>query len=212
MSDDAVAVAALRGSDPRLAAVIDAVGTGWLAEGSRRPADLPADRFSMLVRGIIGQQVSTRAAQAMFVRLCDRFGGAVPTAAEILADDPEALRLAAGLSHAKVRYLRSLAEHVQTGQLRLDQLDALSDEEVAGELTAVTGIGRWSADLFLMFGLRRPDVVASGDLAIRHAVMTAYDLPRSPSIAEVDAIAERWRPYRTLASEFLWRSSRTAPV
>ena len=212
MIDETAAVAALRGSDPRMAAVIDAVGTDWLSDGSRRPADLPADRFGMLVRGIIGQQVSTRAAQAMFVRLRDRFGGEVPTPAQILADDPEALRAAAGLSHAKVRYLRSLAEHVETGHLHLEALDSLSDAEVARELTAVTGIGRWSADLFLMFVLGRPDVIAAGDLAIRHAVRAAYGLEQSPSIAEVDGLAEQWRPYRTLASEFLWRSLRTAPV
>jgi DNA-3-methyladenine glycosylase II len=211
LPEETAGVAALRGADPQLGAVIDAVGTAWLSDGSRRPADLPGDRFGMLVRGIIGQQVSTRAAQAMFGRLRDRFGGAVPTPAQILADEPEPLRVAAGLSHAKVRYLRSLAEHVETGQLQLDALDGLSDAEVARELTAVTGIGRWSADLFLMFVLERPDVIASGDLAIRRAVRVAYDLPQSPTIAEVDALAEKWRPYRTLAREFLWRSLRTAP-
>jgi DNA-3-methyladenine glycosylase II len=212
LAADGPAVASLRASGPQMAAVIDAVGTQWLTDGSRRPADLPGDRFGSLVRGIIGQQVSTRAAQAMFLRLRARFGDTVPTPAQILADDPEALRVAAGLSHAKVRYLRSLAEHVETEQLRLDALDTLSDAEVARELTAVTGIGRWSADLFLMFVLARPDVVASGDLAIRHAVRAAYALDESPSIADVDALAETWRPYRTLASEFLWRYMRTAPV
>jgi DNA-3-methyladenine glycosylase II len=130
----------------------------------------------------------------------------------VLADDPEELRTAAGLSHAKVRYLRSLAEHVVGGSLSLDRLDELPDEEVIHALVAVKGIGLWSAHLFLMFTLGRPDVVASGDLGIRRAVMLRYGLPTMPTAAEVDEIAERWRPYRTLASLFLWQSLQAMPA
>ncbi len=130
----------------------------------------------------------------------------------MLADDPDELRTAAGLSHAKVRYLRSLAEHVVDGSLALDRLDELPDDEVIRELTAVKGIGLWSAHLFLMFTLGRPDVVASGDLGIRRAVMLRYGLPAMPSAAEVEEIAERWRPHRTLASLFLWESLRATPI
>jgi DNA-3-methyladenine glycosylase II len=209
---DTTAIAALRAADPRLAAVIDAVGTEWLRDGTRIPADVPDGRYELLVRGILGQQVSTSSANAMSARLQARFGGRVPAPAEVLADDPDALRVAVGLSHAKVRYLRSLAEHVEDGRLRLGELDRLSDAEVTRELTAVTGIGRWSADLFLMFALRRPDIMASGDLAVRRAVMIMDQLATPPSIAEVDARAEIWRPNRTLACVFLWRSLRATPV
>jgi DNA-3-methyladenine glycosylase II len=160
----------------------------------------------------VGQQLSTTAARAIYGRLTDRYGGRTPTPEEVLADDPDELRTAAGLSHAKVRYLRSLAEHVVDGSLALDRLDDLPDDEVIRRLTAVKGIGLWSAHLFLMFTLGRPDVVASGDLGIRRAVMIRYGLSHMPMPAEVEEIAERWRPYRTLASLFLWESLRATPV
>ena len=119
------------------------------------------------MRSIVGQQLSTRSARAIYGRLIDRFGGRPPTPAEVLADDPDELRTAVGLSHAKVRYLRSLAEHVLDGSLELERLDALPDDQVIAELVAVKGIGEWSAHLFLMFQLGRPDVLAVGDLGIR---------------------------------------------
>jgi DNA-3-methyladenine glycosylase II len=105
-----------------------------------------------------------------------------------------------------------LAEHIVDGSLQLDQLTDLPDDDVIAALTAVSGIGPWSAQLFLMLHLRRPDVLASGDLGIRRAVMIRYGLPAMPKPAEVDAIGERWRPYRTLACMYLWRSLRTTPV
>jgi DNA-3-methyladenine glycosylase II len=204
---DPDAVEYLRGADPVMRELIDELGG---VERSRD--DIPDDRYGALIRAIIGQQVSTKAARAMYVRLTDRFGGRAPTPAEVLADDPESLRTAAGLSHAKLRYLRSLAEHIETGRLELDALDALPDEEVIARLTAVTGIGMWSAQVFLMFHLRRPDVVASGDLGIRKAVMQRYGLDAMPTPAAVEAIAESWRPQRTLACMFLWGSLHVVPV
>ena len=204
---DAKAIAALRKSDPVLRELIDEVGPlGDFFAGR------PTDHYGMLVRSIVGQQLSTRAAAAIYGRLQERFGGRPPTPEEVLADDPDELRTAAGLSHAKVRYLRSLAEHVLDGSLRLDALSDLPDAEVVSALTAVSGIGLWSAEMFLMFHLRRPDVLPSGDLGIRRAVMIRYGLPAMPKPAEVDAIGERWRPYRSLASVYLWRSLRTTPV
>ena len=204
---DAKAIAALRKSDPVLRELIDEVGPlGDFFAGR------PTDHYGMLVRSIVGQQLSTRAAAAIYARLLDRFGGHPPTPEEVLADDPDELRTAAGLSHAKVRYLRSLAEHILDGSLQLDRLSALPDDEVMAALTAVSGIGPWSAQMFLMFHLRRPDVLPSGDLGIRRAVMLRYGLPAMPKPAEVDAIGERWRPYRSLASMYLWRSLRTTPV
>jgi DNA-3-methyladenine glycosylase II len=204
---EASAVEALRNADPVLRQVIDEVGPlGDFFAGR------PTDHYGTLIRSIVGQQLSTRAASAIYARLLDRFGGHPPTPEEVLADDPDELRVAAGLSHAKVRYLRSLAAHILDGSLRLDRLHDLPDEEVISELTTVKGIGLWSAQIFLMIHLRRPDVLASGDLGIRRAVMIRYGLAAMPKPAEVDAIGERWRPYRTLACMYLWRSLHATPV
>ena len=178
-------------------------------DGSR-PA--PGDHYGALLRSIVGQQLSTRAARAIYGRVLERFGGRTPTPEEVLADDPEELRAAAGLSRAKVAFLRSLAEHVISGELELDRLDRLSDEEIVAELVAVKGIGEWSAHMFLMFQLERPDVLAVGDLGIRRAVQRAYGLDAPPTAAELTALAEPWRPHRTLACRILWRSLDATPV
>jgi DNA-3-methyladenine glycosylase II len=170
------------------------------------------DHYGALVRAIVGQQLSVRAAQAIYARLLARFAGRPPTPEQILADEPEELRAAVGLSHAKVRYLRSLAEHVIGGELELARLEWLEDEEVIAELTAVKGIGTWSAHIFLMFQLERPDVLAVGDLGIRRAIERAYGLPGLPSDAETERIADPWRPYRTLACRYLWRSLHNEPA
>ncbi len=170
------------------------------------------DVYAALVRAIVGQQLSVRAARAIYDRLLARFDGHPPTPPQILDDDPDALRVAAGLSHAKVRYLRSLAEHVASGELELDRLEQLSDDEVMAELVAVKGIGAWSAHIFLMFTLGRPDVLAVGDLGIRRAVQRAYELPELPSAAELTELAEPWRPYRTAACVLLWHSLANAPT
>jgi DNA-3-methyladenine glycosylase II len=164
------------------------------------------------VRGIAGQQLSVLAARAIWRKLLERFGGRTPTPEEILADDPDELRVAAGFSHAKVRYLRSLAEHVVAGELELDRLAQLPDEEVIRELTAVKGIGEWTAQMFLMFTLHRPDVLPTCDLGVRNAIQRAYGLETAPKPAEMEAIAEPWRPYRTRASRYLWRSLANEPV
>ncbi len=206
MSADAVAH--LRERDPVLRAVIDEVGPGGLGDPR---AGRPTDHYGALVRSIIGQQVSTAAARAIYARLTDRFGGRTPTPIEVLADDPEELRAAAGLSRAKLNYLRSLAEHVVDGGLELDRLDQLDDEAVVAELVAVKGIGRWSAEIYLMFHLGRPDVLPAGDLGIRRAAMLRYALPALPDVDELTAIAAPWRPYRTLACRFLWASLRATP-
>jgi DNA-3-methyladenine glycosylase II len=164
------------------------------------------------VRAIVGQQLSVLAARAIYGRLTARFGERPPTPGEILADDPEELRAAAGLSRAKVLYLRSLAEHVSSGELELELLDSLGDEEVVAELTAVKGIGLWSAQMFLMFHLDRPDVLPVGDLGIRRAIERAYGLIELPQPAEMERIAEPWRPHRTLACRYLWRSLDNEPT
>jgi DNA-3-methyladenine glycosylase II len=203
------AVAQLREADPVLRGLIDQLGVEAL--GDRR-VERPSDHYGALVRSIVGQQLSTKAARAIYARLTDRFGGRTPTPEEVLADDPEELKSAAGLSRAKVGFLRSLAEHVLDGSLELSRLNRLSDEQVTAELVAVKGLGVWTAHMFLMFHLARPDVLPVGDLGIRRAMMLAYDLPELPAPAEMERIAEPWRPYRSLASEFLWTSLDAKPV
>jgi DNA-3-methyladenine glycosylase II len=165
------AVAHLRRADPVLLTLIDELGPDGLHDRAGRPAD----HYGALVRSIVGQQLSTKAALSIFNRLTDRFGGRTPTPQEVLADDPEELRAAAGLSRAKVSFLRSLAEHVLDGSLELERLDDLPDEEVIAELVAVRGLGMWSAHMFLMFHLRRPDVLPVGDGANRRAMAPVPD-------------------------------------
>jgi DNA-3-methyladenine glycosylase II len=198
----------LRAADPVMVTLIDRLGTDWLV-GDQLVRG-PSSPYEMLVRAIVGQQFSTRAAAAMYAKLAERFGGTVPTPDEILADDPDELRIAVGLSHAKVRYLRALAEHVRDGRLVLEELPELDDDEVLARLTAVPGIGAWSAELFLIFSLGRADVIASGDLGIRRAIMIADGLPELPTPKQVDERAQAWKPYRTLAGMLLWRSVSTA--
>jgi DNA-3-methyladenine glycosylase II len=164
------------------------------------------------VRAIAGQQLSVKAASAIYGRLTARFEDRPPTPEEILNDDPEALRAAAGLSRAKVGYLRSLAEHALTGELELERLDELDDEQVIAELTAVKGLGLWTAQMFLMFQLERPDVLPTGDLGIRRAIERAYGLDALPDPLAMEQIAESWRPYRTLACRYLWRSLQNEPT
>ena len=199
----------LRTSDPVLAKIIEA--TDKLPDTREGRPDRH-DHYGALVRAIVGQQLSVLAARAIYGRLTARFGGRPPTPQEIIADDPEELRAAAGLSHAKVGFLRSLAEHVISGELELERLHELQDEEVIAELVAVKGIGEWSAHMFLMFQLERPDVLAVGDLGIRRAIERAYGLGALPQAPEIEQIAEPWRPYRTLACRYLWRSLQNEPT
>ena len=205
----AAGVAALRDADPILGELIERVGIEALGDPRRGRRH---DHYGALVRAIVGQQLSTRAAAAIYGRLTDRFGGRAPTPAEVLADDPEELRAAAGLSRAKVSFLRSLAEHVLDGSLELHKLGRLSDDKVTAELVAVKGLGAWTAHMFLMFHLQRPDVLAVGDLGIRKAMMLVYGLPELPAPAEMEAIAAPWRPHRTLACRFLWASLNATPA
>ena len=169
--------------------------------------------YAGLVRTIAGQQLSTRAAQAIWLRVLDYFKGELPTPAMILAADPDELRAAGGLSRAKTSYLRSLAEHVQSGALELDRLEGLDDETVIAELVAVKGLGEWSAHMFLMFQLGRPDVLAPGDLGVRKGLQIVYaGLQALPTPREVIATAEPWRPYRTTACMYLWAAIDAKPA
>lgn len=197
-------------ADPTLGELIADYGGPLPLERDARGR--PADLYGALVRSIAGQQLSVKAAQAIHSRLEARYGGRPPTPQEVLAEDPEELRAAAGFSRAKVRYLRSLAEHVLDGALELDVLAELDDETVIAELTAVKGIGDWTAHMFLMFTLHRPDVLPVGDLGVRNAVARAYGLERPPSPAELTELSEPWRPHRTRACLYLWRSLDNEPT
>jgi DNA-3-methyladenine glycosylase II len=205
-----VALAHVRAADPVLARLLDEHGPPAIARDPSRPA--PGDHYGALVRSIVGQQLSVLAARSIYRRLVEYFGGRTPSPAEVLAADPDEMRVAAGLSRAKTTFLRSLAEHVISGELELERLDDLPDEEVMAELVAVKGIGEWSAQMFLMFQLERPDVLAVGDLGIRRAVERAYGLDALPTAAELTALGEPWRPYRTIACRILWRSLDNAPA
>ena len=202
-------LAHLRRADPVLAELIAAAGP--LADARAGRPD-PDDHYGALVRAIVSQQLSVHAARAIYLRLTERFGGRPPTPREILEDEPEALRAAAGLSRAKVSFLRSLAEHALSGELELERLDDLDDDAVIAELVAVKGLGVWTAQMFLMFHLERPDVLPVGDLGIRRAIERAYELPELPDAPAMEEIAAPWRPHRTLACRYLWRSLQNEPA
>ncbi len=202
------AVEHLRGADETLAAIIDKRGPLDLETRTR---GRPDDAYGALLRSIVGQQLSTKAARSIYTRLLELFGGKTPSPQELLDADPETVR-AVGLSNAKVRYVRSLAEHVLSGELELEKLDELSDEAVEREVTAVKGLGQWTAHMFLIFHLGRPDVLPVGDLGVRRAVERAYGLEGLPSVEELERLGERWAPYRSLASLYLWESLDNAPA
>jgi DNA-3-methyladenine glycosylase II len=199
-------VAHLRAADPVIAKLVDQFGEVDMVPEHRRGRE----HYTALVRSIVGQQLSVKAASTIYGRLLDMFDGRPPTPQQILETDVEALR-GVGLSRPKAGYLRSLAEHVLDGSLELDRFTDMDEDEVVAELTAVKGLGDWTAHMFLMFQLGRPDVLPVGDQGIRNAVRLLYDLEAVPAPAELERIAEPWRPWRTLACRYLWESLDNAP-
>jgi DNA-3-methyladenine glycosylase II len=165
----------------------------------------PADLFGALITAIVRQQLATAAAAAIYDRLLQYFGDRVPTPDAVLSAGPD-MSTTVGLSHAKDRALRALAKQVTDGTLDLDRLPALPDEEVHRSLTAVTGIGDWTAGVFMMFRLQRPDILLAGDLGIRKAAQLAYGLGELPRPDVLETIATPWRPYRTRGCFYLWAS------
>ena len=182
--------------DPKLEAVIREVG-----EYAIEP---PGDRYESLVELIITQQLSGRAAGAITARLKAMYGGSLPSPADVLAASDEDLR-AAGLSRGKVSYIKGVSELVESGGLDLDALEKMHDDDVVAALTAVRGIGRWTAEMFLIFTLGRLDVLPVGDLGLRKGIKLVYSTRTLPTGAEATRIAERWRPYRTVATWYLWK-------
>jgi DNA-3-methyladenine glycosylase II len=156
------------------------------------------------VKSIVYQQLSGRVASVIFERLLCAAGGTI-TPANVLNLRPARMR-SAGLSTQKTAYIRDLARHTRDGHLVFEEMGSLSDKEVIERLTVVKGIGVWTAHMFLIFALRRPDILPTGDLGIRAAIRKAYGLPGLPKPAEIENLAEHWRPYCTVASWYLWRS------
>jgi len=188
--------------DPVLGAAIRRIGACGLAARQR------ADHLTALVSAIVSQQLSTRAAATIFGRFVALFdGGTIPDAAAIAAIDDDRLR-GVGLSRQKVAYLRDLSARIADGRLRLEELDALPDDQVIERLTAVKGFGRWTAEMFLMFRLHRPDVLPVDDLGIVKAVQKLYRLRKRPNAKRILKMGEPWRPYRSVASWYLWQTLR----
>jgi DNA-3-methyladenine glycosylase II len=201
----------LAASDPTMAALIERIGEIDLAERLRRRSEeRPADAYGALLRAIVGQQLSTKAARTIYLRVTDLFDGRTPAPEQLLEASVEDLR-GAGLSGRKVEYIRDLASHVIGGELELDRLDELSDEQAIEELVAVRGLGRWTAEMFLIFHLERPDVLSGGDLGIRKAIQVEYGLDAMPAPERVLEIGEPWSPHRSLASLYLWESLAAVP-
>jgi DNA-3-methyladenine glycosylase II len=209
--DHSEAVEHLRRADPVMAEIIERVGPCRL--GSRTDRGGPAhDHYGALLRAIVGQQLSVSAARSIYARLTKRYAGRTPTSVQILAEEPEELRAAAGLSRAKVVFLRDLADRLESGSLRLDDIEEVPDDEVASRLLAVKGVGQWTVDMYLLFHLGRPDVLPVGDLGIRRAAMLAYRLRKLPQPERLVKLARPWRPWRSVASWYLWASLRVVPV
>jgi DNA-3-methyladenine glycosylase II len=193
----------LRDADPVLARLIDARPDfdprAWLAELP------PMDLFGALIFQVTGQQLSVAVTRRTMARIQALFGGRLPTPAQLIAVDPADLRQA-GLSGRKVATLRDLAQRLTDGRLDIAVLSDLPDDELIAALTAINGIGPWTVQGAMLVALAREDVVLPGDLVLRKAVQAAYELPQLPTQDEVLAIAERWRPYRSLATSYLFSS------
>jgi DNA-3-methyladenine glycosylase II len=190
------AVEHLRESDPILAAIIERVGPCQITY--REPT------FEALARSIVFQQLSTKAARTIYGRLEEAAGGQITPKAIQNLSLGEMRR--AGLSKQKIGYIRDLAEHAQSGKVDFDQLPRMSDEEVIVALTDIKGVGVWTAHMFLIFALRRPNVLAVGDLGVRTAIQRHYKKRGLPKPAHIEKLAKNWHPYCSLACWYLWRS------
>jgi len=182
--------------DPELAVIIDSVGNYELKKRNHH--------FSVLVESIISQQLATGAAEAIFKRFKNLYPK-FPTASEILSTRKSKLRLV-GLSGMKIEYLKDLARNIEQGRLNMKSLAKMSDEDVISSLTQVKGIGRWTAEMFLIFSLGRQDVFPADDLGLRKGVQRVFSLPNIPKPKEVEKIGQRWKPYRTIVTWYLWKS------
>ena len=195
------ALATLSAADPVMASLIERIGPLDLDEWRSRWS---LTTFMALARSIVGQQIAGRAAEAIFGRLRDFVGRRDP--AEAIAGATDAELRGVGLSSAKARSIRDLAERTLDGRLELDRIEELSDDEARTQLMAVRGIGPWTADIFLLAQLGRMDILPAGDLGVRHAVRRLYGLADVPTEQEVRARGEAWSPYRSIATAYLYSS------
>ncbi|AIC16787.1 DNA-3-methyladenine glycosylase family protein [Nitrososphaera viennensis] len=191
------AILHLSGVDERLGSIITAVGSYTIVTGG--------DPFQSLVRSIMYQQLAGSAADAIHARFLKLYSGRFPSPAR-LAATPDAQLRAVGLSGRKVEYVKGLAAGVAGGRLDLASLATMEDEQVIEQLTTVRGIGRWTAEMFLIFCLGRPDVLPVGDLGLQRAIQKAYCLHKPPTPERMEKIARPWRPYRSVATWYMWKS------
>jgi 3-methyladenine DNA glycosylase/8-oxoguanine DNA glycosylase len=193
------ALSHLKAADPVLARVIERVGS------CRFRADGSGSHFDAVVRSIVYQQLSGKAAATIHARLLGLYEGASPAPAHLLATPDDVLR-SVGLSRQKIAYMKDLARRVEDGDVPVHALHELDDDAIIDALTRVKGVGRWTAQMFLMFRLGRPDVLPELDLGIRKAIQIAYRTRALPSVERVRKIGAPWAPYRTVACWYLWRS------
>ncbi len=182
--------------DPILGKIIDSIGDYSLKRRNQH--------LAVLIESIISQQLATNAAEAIFKRFKDLYPK-FPTPSQILATRRSKLR-SVGLSNMKIEYLKDLARNIEGGRVNVKLLSKMSDEDVIEHLTQVKGIGRWTAEMFLIFSLGRPDVLPVHDLGLRKGVQMAFALPELPNPKEVERIGKRWKPYRSIATWYLWKS------
>ena len=192
--------------DPILSAAIKRIGPCGMAARQR------TDHLSALVGAIVSQQLSTKAAATIFARFVALFPEGQPLEATAINAQSDAALRGVGLSGQKVGYLRDLSARLADGRLALDELETLPDEEVIARLTAVKGFGRWTAEMFLMFRLHRPDVLPAGDLGIVNAIQRLYKLRKRPDAKRILKIGDAWKPYRSVASWYLWQTLRNEPL
>ena len=193
------AVTHLKRADPVLAGVIERVGP------CRFEARADGTHFDAISRAIVYQQLSGKAAATIYGRVLDLYGGRAPLPGELAETSDERLR-ACGLSRQKLSYMKDLARRAHDGTLPVDSLHELDDEEIVRALVAVKGVGRWTAQMFLMFRLGRPDVLPELDLGIQKGIQRAYRMRKLPPPKKVLQVGAKWAPYRTIASWYLWRS------
>jgi len=184
--------------DLKLASIIRSIGDYSIK--------MHSDPFESLIQSIIYQQLSGKAANAIYNRFLNYYGCTVPTPQQIISTPSETLRTKIGLSFKKIEYIKDLSSRISDGRLNLSLLSGMTDDEIVSELIQVKGIGRWTAEMFLIFCLGREDVMPIGDLGIRKAIQILYNLPQIPTPSSMLAISLPWKPYRSIATWYLWKS------
>lgn len=187
----------LKKTDTILAKVIEKVGV--LDERKS------TNYFVSLIESIISQQLSVKVADVIYARFENLFPEKLITPEKVLAIDTEIMR-SVGMSYGKIKYVKSLAEHVIASPTMFEQFDEMADEDIIAELIPINGIGRWTAEMFLIFTMGRPDIFSYGDLGLKNAIRNLYGLKDKPTLEEATEITDQWKPYRSYGSRYLWKS------